>query len=69
MLKPLAARMPETRESTPGSFCTRQFRMCRLGGRDEGRGVSYKIEDTAAGADQGADAVVGRGDMRLCKAL
>jgi hypothetical protein len=28
MLKPLAARIPETRESTPGSFCTRQLRTC-----------------------------------------
>ena len=28
MLKPLPARMPDTRDSTPGSFCTRQFRTC-----------------------------------------
>ena len=27
MLKPRAARIPDTRDSTPGSFCTRQFRM------------------------------------------
>jgi hypothetical protein len=40
MLKPLAARIPDTRESTPGSFWTRQLRMCRFGGAAEGAGVS-----------------------------
>ena len=40
MLKPRAARIPETRERTPGSFCTRQLRMWRFGGREEGMGVS-----------------------------
>lgn len=40
MLKPRAARIPDTRDSTPGSFCTRQLRMCRLGGVMEGEGVS-----------------------------
>ena len=28
MLKPLPARIPDTRERTPGSFCTRQLRIC-----------------------------------------
>jgi hypothetical protein len=28
MLNPLPARIPDTRESTPGSFCTKQLRMC-----------------------------------------
>ncbi len=44
--------------------------MCRFGGAAEGRGVSYRIEETAAGADQddGASAV-GRGDIRRWRAL
>jgi len=28
ILKPLPARIPDTRERTPGSFWTKQFRMC-----------------------------------------
>lgn len=28
MLNPRPARIPETRDSTPGSFCTRQFSTC-----------------------------------------
>jgi hypothetical protein len=28
MLNPRPARIPDTRESTPGSFCTRQFSTC-----------------------------------------
>ena len=28
MLKPLPARIPDTWERTPGSFCTRQLRIC-----------------------------------------
>lgn len=28
ILKPRPARIPETRDNTPGSFCTRQFRTC-----------------------------------------
>ena len=40
MLKPRAARIPDTRDNTPGSFWTRQLRICRFGGRREGSGVS-----------------------------
>lgn len=28
MLNPRPARIPDTRDNTPGSFCTRQFRTC-----------------------------------------
>jgi hypothetical protein len=28
MLNPRPARIPETRDNTPGSFCTRQFSTC-----------------------------------------
>lgn len=28
MLNPLAARIPDTRDKTPGSFCTRQLKVC-----------------------------------------
>lgn len=70
MLNPLAARMPDTRDRTPGSFCTRQFRICLFGGATEGRGVSYSIDETAAGADHaGGESLVGRGDIRRCRAL
>ena len=48
ILKPLAAKVPEIRDKTPGSFCTRQFNTCCFLGWEEGTGVSYIIEDTAA---------------------
>lgn len=39
--------------------------MCRVGGICEGKGVSYRIEDTAAGADHdGSESWVGRGLIR-----
>lgn len=28
MLKPLAAKIPDTRDNTPGSFCTKQLKVC-----------------------------------------
>ena len=31
ILNPRAARIPDTRDSTPGSFCTRQLRTCLCG--------------------------------------
>lgn len=31
MLKPLPARIPETLDKTPGSFCTKQFNRCLEG--------------------------------------
>ena len=40
-LKPRAARMPDTRDSTPGSFCTRQLSTWRVKGCVEGGGVLY----------------------------
>jgi hypothetical protein len=70
MLKPRAARMPDTRDRTPGSFCTRQFRMWRLRGDCEGSGVSYRMLETAAAGDTlGLAAAAGRGWMRRCSAL
>lgn len=39
MLNPRAARMPDTRESTPGSFCTRQLSVCLVNGCSEGGGA------------------------------
>lgn len=30
ILNPRAARIPDTRDNTPGSFCTRQLRTCLL---------------------------------------
>lgn len=39
MLNPRAARIPDTRDRTPGSFCTRQFRVCRVNGWCEGGGA------------------------------
>lgn len=70
MLKPRAARIPETRESTPGSFCTRQLSIWRFGGAVEGRGVSYRMLLTAAAGEtvEGFGAT-GSGEMRRCKAL
>ena len=71
MLKPRAARIPDTRDKTPGSFCTRQLRMCRFGGFVGAIGVSYRIDDTAVGASHcGGLSETGRviGD-RLCRAL
>jgi hypothetical protein len=69
MLKPLAARIPETRERTPGSFWTRQLRTWRFGGAEDGSGVSYRIEETAAEADQASVSDVGRGFTRRWRAL
>lgn len=44
--------------------------MWRFGGREEGRGVSYRIEETAAGADQeGRLSAAGRGDIFRWRAL
>lgn len=44
--------------------------MCRLGGALEGEGVSYRMLETAAWADQeGGASEVGRGYTRLCRAL
>ena len=44
--------------------------MCRFGGREEGRGVSYRIEETAAGADQeGRLSAAGNGDIFRWRAL
>jgi len=44
--------------------------MCRVGGVTDGEGVSYKILETAACADQdGGASEVGRGYTRLCRAL
>src|SRR6266436_3970035 len=35
MLNPRPARIPDTRDNTPGSFCTRQFSTClNWGGRE-----------------------------------
>ncbi len=54
--------MPDTRDRTPGSFCTRQFKIWRFGGEMEGDGVSYRMLETAAWADQeGGASEVGRG--------
>lgn len=44
--------------------------MWRFGGREEGRGVSYRIEETAAGADQeGRLSAAGNGDIFRWRAL
>lgn len=40
MLKPRAARMPDTRDRTPGSFWTRQLRVWRVKGWREGGGAA-----------------------------
>ena len=40
MLNPRPARIPDTRESTPGSFCTRQFSTCLCGGRGKKKSVN-----------------------------
>ncbi len=50
MLNPLAARMPDTRLSTPGSFVTKQLSVCRTMGADVGGGVLYKMLETASSA-------------------
>jgi len=34
MLKPLPARIPDTRDKTPGSFCTKQFNRCLTSATD-----------------------------------
>jgi hypothetical protein len=70
MLKPRAARIPDTRDKTPGSFCTKQLRTCFLGGAELGKGVSYRMDETAAGADhEGGLSDTGRGEMRRWRAL
>ena len=46
MLNPRPAKIPETRESTPGSFCTRQFSTCLAGVGEKGRGVSDECQRT-----------------------
>ena len=44
--------------------------MCLFGGSCDGRGVSYRIEETAAGADHdGKDSWAGRGLIRRWRAL
>jgi len=45
MLNPRPARIPDTRESTPGSFCTRQFSTCLCGERN---GVNHSRHQKAA---------------------
>ena len=70
ILNPRAAKMPETRESTPGSFWTRQLSICLVDLLVLGSGVSYMIELTAAEADhEGGLPAVGNGEIFLCKAL
>ena len=50
MLNPRAARMPDTRDKTPGSFWTRQFRVWRVnasvdgGGAARGEGARISLE-------------------------
>jgi hypothetical protein len=34
MLKPLPARIPDTLDKTPGSFCTKQFSRCLISATD-----------------------------------
>lgn len=43
-LNPRAARVPETRERTPGSFCTRQLRTLRVNGWVDGGGAVLEEE-------------------------
>lgn len=50
MLKPRPARIPDTRERTPGSFCTRQLSRWRLNGSVLGGGVLYRMLVTASSA-------------------
>jgi hypothetical protein len=50
MLNPRAARIPDTRDRTPGSFWTRQFKVCFLKGSVLGGGVLYKMFVTASSA-------------------
>lgn len=71
MLKPLAAKWPEIDDKTPGSFCTKQFNTCCFRGALDGTGVSYKIDETAASADQLGVSKVGKGGLFwvLCKVL
>ncbi len=65
MLNPRAASVFDTLLKTPGSFWTRQLSTCRFGGASDGRGVSYKMLLTAAGADQaGGASEVGSGVIR-----
>lgn len=40
MLNPRAARMPDTRDKTPGSFWTRQFRVWRVNASCDGGGAA-----------------------------
>ena len=59
MLNPRPARIPETRDNTPGSFCTRQFSTClKLGevyslplkkGASEKKTESPKEKETEGG--------------------
>lgn len=71
ILKPLAAKCPDTEDKTPGSFCTKQLSTCCFLGALLGKGVSYKIDDTAASADQFGVSNVGKGGLFrfLCKVL
>ena len=43
MLNPRPAKIPETRESTPGSFCTRQFSTCLAVVGKKGRGCPTSV--------------------------
>lgn len=65
MLNPLAAKVPETPDKTPGSFWTKQFKTCCFGGALEITGVSYKIEETAVSADQFGVSKVGNGGLLI----
>ncbi|BAP70941.1 hypothetical protein KMAR_30136 [Kluyveromyces marxianus] len=65
ILNPLAAKVPETNDNTPGSFCTRQFNTCCFLGSFDGAGVSYKIDEIALFVDQDGVSIVGKGGLVL----
>lgn len=60
MLKPRAARIPETRERTPGSFWTRQLRTCLLFGCVDAAGVVYRMLLIASGTDHDGGSMPGK---------
>jgi hypothetical protein len=63
ILNPLAAKIPETLDRTPGSFWTRQLNVClSCPGRDTGVGEDVDEVRRWCHEEEGGDEEVGGGD-------